>query len=383
MKKYTIYISIFFIFFTLVSAEEKEKKDVRGLVKKYLDSIILDTLSTNEPQLILYPTIAYTPETSWEFGISSLLVFYANKDTSNRLSELNGFTFYTLENQFGVWLDHAFYLQDDSWISLGRLRLQSFPLLYYGIGSQSSSEYIGLIDGFQINFNENILKNLYKDVFIGLEFNFQSISRVEFIPNDNNEKPNIIGIDGSTNLGLGMGIVYDTRHNVLNVRDGYFNQLRYLHSNKLWGSDFTFSSFTSDNRIFKPLDDKIVWANQLLGQFNWGDVPFNQMALMGGESMMRGYYLGRYRDLNQIAAQTELRFLPFNLPFTKRLGGSVFTSVGAVFPGIQSLRGDDFVWAVGGGLRYLIFQRKDIFTRFDVAYTPEGFGFYFFIGEAF
>jgi len=38
---------------------------------------------------------------------------------------------------------------------------------------------------------------------------------------------------------------------------------------------------------------------------------------------------------------------------------------------------------VGGGLRYLIFKNKDIYTRLDVAYTPEGIGFYFFIGEAF
>ncbi len=383
MKKYLTFLTLLLLFSSFSIAEEKKKKDVKCLFKKYLDSIILDTLSTNEPQLLLYPTIAYTPETSWEFGVSSLLVFYANKDTANRLSEVNGFTFYTLENQFGVWFDHAIYFQDDSWISLGKLRLQSFPLLYYGIGSDSPSEYIGLINGFQINLSEDILKKIYKDVFVGFEFNLQSISRVEFVPKNNNEKPNITGIDGSTNLGLGIGIVYDTRHNVLNVRKGYFNQLRYLHSDKIWGSNFNFTSITTDNRIFTPLTERIVFANQLFGQFNWGDIPFNQMALMGGESMMRGYYLGRYRDLNQVAAQTEIRFLPFNLPFTQRLGGAVFGSAGAVFPSFNKLHNDDFVWAVGGGLRYLIFKQKDIYTRFDVAYTPEGFGFYFFIGEAF
>lgn len=382
-KLVSIFIIIILFQIDIIAEEKEKKKDLRGLVKRYIDSIILDTISTNEPQLILYPSIAYSPETSWEFGINSLLLFYANKDTNNRLSEVNGFSFYTLENQFGFWFDHAFYLQDDSWISLGKLRIQSFPLFYHGIGTHTPEDYIGRIDGFQFNLKESILKKIYKDVFVGLEFNFNSLSKVDFLSDDNNPKPNILGIDGSTNYGLGLGIVYDTRHNVLNVRDGAFNQLYYLRSDESWGSDYNFSTIISDNRIYKSLNERTVWANQLLGQFNWGDVPFNQMALMGGESIMRGYYLGRYRDLNQLAAQTELRFLPFKLPFTKRLGGAVFGSVGAVFPNFNSLGQEDFTWSVGGGLRYLLFQRKDIYTRLDVAYTKEGFGIYFFIGEAF
>ena len=386
MKKFLFLFLLLFSPIYLFSDEEvkeEKKKDLRGLVKRYIDSIILDTISSNEPQLILYPTIAYSPETSWEFGVSSLLIFYANKDTNNRLSEVNGFSFYTLENQFGFWFDHAFYLQDDSWISLGKLRIQSFPLFYHGIGTDTPEDYIGRIDGFQFNLKESILKNIYKDVFLGFEFNINSLSKVDFSSKDGNPKPNITGLDGSTNLGIGLGIVYDTRHNVLNVRDGYFNELYYLHSDEAWGSTFDFSTVISDNRVFTKVNERTVWANQLLGQFNWGDVPFNQMALMGGESIMRGYYLGRYRDLNQIAAQSEIRFLPFKLPFTKRLGGAVFGSAGAVFPSFDRLGTNDVAWAFGGGLRYLIFQRKDIYTRFDIAYTPEGFGFYFFIGEAF
>lgn len=384
MKKISITIILIFVLtLNLKADDQKQEEDKRNILRKYIDSILLDTISSGEPQLILYPTIAFAPETSWEFGVSSLLIYYANKDTNNRLSEINGFSFYTLENQFGFWFDHALYFQDDEYISLGKIRIQSFPLLYYGIGSDSPEKYIGLIDGFQFNVKESILKNIYKDVFLGLEFNIQSLSRVEFKSDDNNPKPDIRGIDGSTNLGLGLGLVYDTRHNVLNVREGHFHEFYYLHSDPLWGSDYNFSTVISDNRLFTSLDERTVWAQHLLGQFNWGEVPFNQLALLGGESIMRGYYLGRYRDFNQIAFQTELRVLPFNLKFTKRLGGAVFAGAGAVFPTFQKFGSDDFVWSVGGGLRYLIFQRKDIYTRLDVAYTPEGFGFYFFIGEAF
>jgi hypothetical protein len=39
--------------------------------------------------------------------------------------------------------------------------------------------------------------------------------------------------------------------------------------------------------------------------------------------------------------------------------------------------------AGGAGLRYLLFPKKDIFTRIDVGFEKEGYGIYFFIGEAF
>ena len=80
-----------------------------NLIKRYLNKLINDTTSITEPQFIVYPTLAFAPETSWEFGLSSLYVYYAKKDTTNRLSEINAFAFYTLANQYGVWLDHSLY----------------------------------------------------------------------------------------------------------------------------------------------------------------------------------------------------------------------------------------------------------------------------------
>ena len=47
---------------------------------------------------------------------------------------------------------------------------------------------------------------------------------------------------------------------------------------------------------------------------------------MGGESLMRGYYLGRYRDRHLLATQVEYRILPFT--FSKRWGASIFLAMG-------------------------------------------------------
>jgi outer membrane protein assembly factor BamA len=240
------------------------------------------------------------------------------------------------------------------------------------------------VDANQIWIKERILRSIGENLFFGVELDFQRLSQVAFVPSSGNT--NLIlpdGSGGSSNLGLGTGLVYDNRHNVLNVRDGLFSELAVFRYNPLWQSEFNFTTVISDTRIYRPLTPNTVVAAQLLGQFNMGTVPFNQLALMGGESMMRGYYTGRYRDRNQLAAQLELRFLPFKLGFTDRIGGAVFAGAGQVFPNFREFDARSYVWSAGTGLRFLLFPRKDIYTRLDYAITKEGSGFYFFIGEAF
>ncbi|MDQ3394770.1 MAG: hypothetical protein M3512_11750, partial [Bacteroidota bacterium] len=69
--------------------------------------------------------------------------------------------------------------------------------------------------------------------------------------------------------------------------------------------------------------------------------------------------------------------------FTNRIGAAVFGGTGTVYENINQLSINNLVWSGGLGLRFLLFPKKDIFTRLDFAFTKEGAGFYIFIGEAF
>lgn len=376
------FVFIFIIYvtvsFTLCAQQQRP-----GLFGRYLNSLVNDTSDIRKPQFLVYPTVAYAPETSWEFGLSSVFVFYANRDTTNRLSEVNAFTFITLEQQYGLWLDHALYSQNNQWFSLGRLRFQSFPLLYFGIGMESPEEHVAQVNANLVQIKERVLHKIVRGLYGGLEVDYQNLSSVKFIPTTGEFNRYPTGSSGSANLGLGAGILYDTRHNILNVRNGFFSELAFLHYAGSWGSNFTFTSLISDTRLYKSINTRDVLAFQLFNQFNIGTTPFNQLAMLGGESMMRGYYSGRYRDQNQISVQAEYRFLPLPLPFTKRFGAALFAGTATVFKDRHEVRLENFVWSAGGGLRFLLFPKKDIFTRLDVAFTEEGTGFYIFIGEAF
>jgi hypothetical protein len=359
----------------------KEKiKKIGEAPQKIRDNYLDD--STSKPNYLIYPTIAYSPETKWELGFVNLVLFYAKNNKKNRLSEINTFTFYTQQKQYGIWLDHAIYGNKDQLFFLGKVRFQYFPLRFYGIGNQSVKENYETVNSYNIQIRERVLKKVKGHFFAGIEFDYQNLYQVQFGKPKGQPISAPLGAGGSANVALGLGVVYDKRHNVLNERKGLFVELAYLNYAKYLSIDFAFQNIQFDARYFrKGIGKNQVWAVQGIGQFNHGNVPFNQLALMGGENMMRGYYTGRFRDNNLMAVQTEYRFLPF--PFSKRFGGALFAAIGSVEGKVGDFTFTDIKPTAGLGLRYLVFKSKDIFLRFDAAFTGEGQGFYIFVGEAF
>jgi hypothetical protein len=377
-SKYLL-ISLICIFLVVVANGQKLKEFIVNK-KEHLLGEFED--SSGKSNYIVYPTLAYTPETKTEIGLVNLYLFYANQNNKNRLSEINTFSFYTAEKQYGVLLDHAVYGDGDKWFFLGRGKFQYFPMKYYGIGINTHEEGYDIVSNTNIQLRERVLRKIRGNFFIGAEIDFQKMYNVEFSGSYPVDYDYPTGYKGSSNIGFGMGLVFDNRKNVMNVRKGLFAELAFLNYSKSFGSTNSFVSTQFDFRYFREgFYPKDVLAVQGSALFNNGDIPFNQMAMIGGESMMRGYYLGRFRDKNLFTSQAEYRFLPFG--FSKRLGAAAFISTATVAPSAKSLFSSSFKMAGGVGARYLIFKSKDIFVRFDLGFTREGSGYYFYIGEAF
>lgn len=377
MKPFLLLSFLFLIFLARSQDEQRQSFPVR-----YFNRVFFDTTPKQKAQFIAYPIVAYAPETSFEFGVSSLFVGYAKGDTNNRLSEINALGFFTAHRQYGAIVEHALYSDHNTWFLLGKLKFQSFPLSYYGIGPTTPNQKLARVDALQFQLKERLLHHVYDNFYIGLEADFQHLGNVDFVDYDtsvNYIKPP--GHEGSTNIGIGLGLLYDNRHNVLNVRKGLFSELAFIHYTPTIGSDFEFTSIFSDVRWFVPVRRRNVLATHFVGQFSYGNPPFNQLALMGGESMMRGYYLGRFRDRSLLATQVEYRMLP--LWFAKRWGASVFAGSGLVYNTFNTIDNDHIVFAGGAGIRFQLFPKKDVWVRLDLAFTNEGNGLYIFVGEAF
>lgn len=351
-------------------------------VKRMAGKFVNDTLPPDRPRFLLYPTIVYAPETSFEFGLSGLLLFHAKNDIErSRLSELQAFGFGTLKGQYGLVIDNFVYGHDDAWILLGRSRFQYFPLLYYGIGPTPNGNEPALIDATYLQLRQRAMRRIAPNFFGGLEVDYQHLYRTRFNQPEGTPYELPRGADGTANLSLGAGLVYDNRRNPLNTREGFYGEVAYLRANRNFVSEYSFSSLILDTRYYRPMADRQVLAAQVYGLQTNGEVPFNQLALMGGEIIQRGFYAGRYRDRSLLAAQVEYRFLPF--PFSKRIGGAVFASAGVVAPSWGQMQVQNVQPTGGMGLRYLLYPKKDIFLRFDLGFTRQGPGFYIFTGESF
>lgn len=353
-----------------------------GWVKRQLN----DTTSGAHARVVAYPTLAYAPETSVELGVRTFSLFHIYNDTArNRLSEVNVYVFGTFKGQFGGWVENAVFTNQNLFFFLGRVRYQQFPLLYYGIGPNTSKQHPALVNSNFFQIRQRALRQTVGNWYAGLEFDFQDMRRVTFEPHTDQPGPPDplpLGAEGSTNTGLGPALVFDNRPNILNVRRGEFLELGLLWYDARLGNRYPYRSLVLDGRVYRPLGrPNRVLAAQVYGNFLTGQVPFNNLALLGGESLLRGYYLGRYRDKNLISAQVEARWLPFS--FSKRWGGALFAGAGSVAPTVGDFRLNGFRWAAGGGLRFAIFPKKDVFIRGDIGFTREGRGVYISLGEAF
>jgi hypothetical protein len=110
-----------------------------------------------------------------------------------------------------------------------------------------------------------------------------------------------------------------------------------------------------------------------------GNPPFWAMSLLGGDSIMRGYYLGRYRDRNMICWQAEYRWTPA----VWRLGAVGFLGFGEVADKVANFKLSDFKYSVGFGLRYILNKEQNINIRLDFGFGSGAFGVYVTGGEAF
>ena len=103
MNKYILYFLLSLINLGFYSQEINSSSNV---LLKYINKIINDTNDLSAPKFMNYPTLAFSPETNWEIGLSSLYIYSAKRDLKNRLSEIKAFTFYKLES--AIFLSRKF-----------------------------------------------------------------------------------------------------------------------------------------------------------------------------------------------------------------------------------------------------------------------------------
>lgn len=181
----------------------------------------------------------------------------------------------------------------------------------------------------------------------------------------------LAGRDRSRTAGVGVTLSRDTRDNLFAASSGAMDGLRLVRFN-------SFTDFQLDARRYVNLAGGQVVAARLSARLQEGEVPFRELASLGGPEQMRGFYEGRFRDKTALTSEVEYRF-----PLWWNFRGAAFASTGNVGGNFVSLFNSEFKSAWGGGVRFVVDQDERIAIRVDYGKTSESEGFYVQLNEAF
>lgn len=333
-------------------------------------------------KIILAPIVSYAPETSLGAGVGAKYLFkFRNSGDETRTSNMPISAMYTVENQFILFSGFEIFSNQEKWMLTGNAIVQSFPRLYYGIGRLTPESNEEEFSFFQVLLEPILLKRAFtRYLFVGGGIRYNKITDVELEEGGilaNTEEP---GTRGSTSVGVEAAIVYDSRSNLLNAQNGWYMEFTHGFYGEVLGGTQEFQLTRLDLRHylqpFRARED--VLAFQLRLHVSHGNTPLNELALFGGQEIMRGYYEGRFIDRHMAAFQTEYRR---NL--IGRLGGVVFASVGGIGDQLEDFNIGNLKYTVGVGLRFLLDKRERLNIRFDLGFGKNTNNYYLNIAEAF
>jgi len=339
-------------------------------------------VSIHKTSLAGYPYAYYTPESELAIGLGGILTFYTDKrDSVLDPSSLTLSAYYTTNEQYKFSVTPEIYLDSNRFLIKAPISYGRFVQKYWGVGNDtpdiSDPEYI--VHSFQTTLNVQIPPFLMRTTRSGLIWDLESTPTLDPETNPYIVADSTTGATGGVSSGLGVSWTWDTRDNRFYPTSGHVYEGQLISYFDLIGSDFTYTNLTVDLRSYRKWNKKRVLALQAYGSFIADSPPFYNLSALGGDSRMRGYYYGRYRDKQYVMAQGEFRQY-----FWRRFGYVVFLGAGEVF-GNSDLTLHEVRLSAGVGLRYLFDKTEGVNLRMDLGFGlgQHTNGVYFGLGEAF
>jgi hypothetical protein len=339
------------------------------------DSVGGDSSSSYRNRIIGLPYVTYSPQTRLQFGAAGGYQFKwpgRASDPETRPSYVAANGSYTQKGQWIAYLGASLYTPVSRWWYSVDLSGGYFPVFYYGVGSRTEEADTNLMQSRFLAVNLRALRRISREWYVGPAFRLGSIYDLRWqfpgqIP------ATLRGGRGGVSAGLGATALLEGRNSTTTpTRGGYF-QLDYLRQARAWGSDFGYSHLTVDSRIYLPVRrGRDVVALTLYGEYNGAGVPIQSMAMLGNvtsQTIMRGVYLGRFRDRHTLVTQAEYRG-----HLKGRFGYVVFGAGGNVFGSGANGLFDRFKVTYGAGLRFNVNPADPLNLRADFTLTSFGGG---------
>jgi len=333
-------------------------------------------------KIIPVPIFSYTTEAGYIFGLAKFNLIDLNKnDTISSASKISEVATFSTEGQVNISVATELAWHKDKYLVMGYINYKQQPEYILGIGNDVTLDNAEKITLTRLKFVNYGLMQVYDNLYVGVGVDLTNYTNIEKDSNSflNDTVNPITGKDGGTSTGLGFSAAYDTRDNRYNPYKGMYCILKTMTFPSFMGNPYLFSSYDFDVRKYFNHWKNHVIALQATTSYRTGDVPFYELALLGGEDKMRGYYKGALRDNVLVDCQVEYR-----MPVWKIFGVTGWIGAGRVAKSYSDLSLDGFWLSYGAGLRIKVDSAHNTNLRFDWGFGPGGInGFYINFAEAF
>ncbi len=331
-------------------------------------------------KVIPVPILSYSTEAGQIFGLAKFNLFdFKKNDTITKPSKLSEVVTFSTKGKINVSISNELLFNKNKYMILSFLNYRKEPEYFFGIGNDVSRENMEKIEYSRFRFNTTHLFMVAKNFYIGPPLDIAYYWDIKTDSNSYLIKNNVTGLDGGFTIGTGFSAGFDNRKNRYNPNQGAFALAILNWHPSFLGSKYNYARFDLDMRKYFNPWYKHVIAIQATTSFVTGDVPYYDLAMLGGDNKMRGYYLGAYRDNVSIDAQVEYRMPVWNI-----FGIVGWIGTGRVGDSYSDLSLDGFKLSYGGGIRIRVDSKHNTNLRVDWGFGPHGMnGFYINFAEAF
>lgn len=343
--------------------------------------------TTRKASFLPVPSIGYAQETGLQFGVGAIYSTYLDKkDTLTRSSNFSINTTYSTKKTYDLTAKGDMWTAGNNYHFNTDIRFKKIPFNFYGIGNNTLKANEDKLVQNQIKLLFESEKKVANHVYTGVSLAFENYTFEDKLAGGILQTdPNILDKDGGSVGYVGISQSFDTRNTNNYTTKGFFARATLQYAPHIFGGqNFSGTQFKLDVRKFTALAPKVTLALQgIYYNINGKNTPFYLLQQMGNDVMMRGYYGGRYRDDNLLAAQAELRYR-----FMNRFGIVAFAGTGKVFAnGDLNLKSLKPNYGIGG--RYFFDTAKGLSVRVDyglgekLANEKRQGGMYISLAEAF
>ncbi|MDI3320741.1 BamA/TamA family outer membrane protein [Pinibacter soli] len=331
-------------------------------------------------KIIPVPLASYSTEAGTTLGLAKFNLFnLSKKDTISKPSRISGVVSYSTKGRINASIANDLSFDENRWLIISYINYKRTPEYIYGIGNDVTRDNEEEVSVDRIKFVTNPMRLIAKNLYFGAALDLADYFKIEVDSTGYLVKNNVPGTEGGTCIGAGLSMAYDSRDNRYNPYKGHFILTDILFYEPWMGSKYQFIKFELDGRTyFNPWLRHII-AAQATTTYTSGTVPFFELAKMGGDKKMRGYYEGAIRDKVLVDAQVEYRMPVWNI-----FGIAGWIGTGRVADYYGHLKPSGFWLSYGGGLRIRVDTKNNTNLRVDCGFGPHGVrGFYVDFGEAF